>query len=243
MFLGELAQVYAALRPQALSAAFLSDLAQVHATLPVASDANLLSLAKCFDEWRRLTQEFVRTRLVELSADDPLKCPISLFRTMDYGRLETAHTRALAWLLHPEREHGFGKTLLAALLRHLSGDDCSNGLRVKGVESEYLIDGSSASGRLDVLAEGTWENEKRNGWVLVIEAKVDAWEGEDQLPKYENWLRSKAADHEVFRVFLTPDGRVPETGAEEWEPFPFSNWCESSGPSTATCATRRGSIF
>ena len=176
-FLADLAQVYATLRPQALSAAFLSDLAQVHATLPVASDANLLSLANCFHEWRRVTQEFVRTRLVELSDDDPLRCPISLFRTMDYGRLETAHTRTLAWLLDPKREHGFGQTLLAALLGRLSGDACSDGLRVSRVESEFLIDGSGAKGRLDVLAQGAWEDRDRRGWVLVIEAKVDAWEG------------------------------------------------------------------
>src|SRR5437870_30433 len=94
-FLDDLAQVYASLRPQGLSTAFLSDLAQVHATLPVASDANLLSLAKHFQNWRRVTQERVSIRLRELSDDDPLRCPISLFRTMDYGRLETAHTRAL----------------------------------------------------------------------------------------------------------------------------------------------------
>src|SRR5262245_56355407 len=106
-FLGDLAEVYATLRPQALSAAFLSDLAQVYATLPVVSDANLHFLANRFDAWRRSTQEFVRTRLRELSDDDPLRCPISLFRTMDYGRLETAHTRTLAWLLDPQREHGF----------------------------------------------------------------------------------------------------------------------------------------
>src|SRR5437016_4569566 len=120
-FLADLAQVYATLRPQALSTEFLSDLARVHATLPVASDSNLLFLANRFHDWRKATQERVRVRLVELSDDDPLRCPISLFRTMDYGRLETAHTRTLAWLLDPEREHGFGQILIAALLRRLFG--------------------------------------------------------------------------------------------------------------------------
>jgi hypothetical protein len=89
------------------------------------------------------------------------------------------------------------------------------------VKSEVPIDGSGARGRLDVLAEGTWENGERSGWVLVIEAKVDAWEGEDQLDKYESWLRSRAAGRELFLVFLTPDGRAPETGAEEWVSLSF----------------------
>lgn len=219
-FLADLRQVHATLQPQALSEAFLSDLKQVYATLPVASDDNLRFLAHRFDEWRKRTEEFVRTRLAELPADDPLICPVSLFRTMDYGRLETAHTRTLAWLLNPKSEHGFGTTLLAALLRRVSGRDCFEKLHVKQVVSELPVDGAGAKGRLDVLAEGTWK-EERGGWVLVIEAKVDAWEGEDQLLKYEKWLQENAAYREVFRVFLTPDGSEPETGAEEWESLSF----------------------
>lgn len=220
-FLADLAEVYPALRPPPLSTAFLLDLKRVYATLPAASDHNLRFLAGRFDQWRRTTQELVRTRLAQLDKDDPLRCPISLFRTMDYGRLETAHTRALAWLLDPRGEHGFGTTLLAALLSNLSRSDCAKSLKVERVQSEYAIDSSDMKGRLDVLAEGTWENGKGGGWVLVIEAKVDAWEGEDQLPKYEEWLRSNAMGREIFRVFLTPDGREPETGTEEWESLSF----------------------
>jgi hypothetical protein len=228
-FLADLVQIHSTLRPQALSTAFLSDLAQIYAALPVASDDNLLFLANRFDMWRRRTKEFVHAHLVGLPEDDPLKCSISLFRTMGYGRLETAHTRALAWLLDPKGEHGFGKTLLVALLRLFSGCDCSNGLQVERVVSELPIDGSGAKGRLDVLAEGTWEDGERGGWVLVIEAKVDAWEGEDQLLKYEEWLRTDSAGREVFRVFLTPDGREPETGAEEWESLSFLELVQTFG--------------
>jgi hypothetical protein len=222
-FLADLTQVYATLRPQALSAAFLSDLKQVHATLPLASGANLRLLAKRFDKWRSVTQDFIRTRFRKLDKDDPLRCPVSLFRPKGYGRLETAHTRTLAWLLDPNGEHGFGNTLLAALLRHLSGRDCSDKLRAKPVQSEVPINGSGAQGRLDVLAEGIWEDGESAGWVLAIEAKVDAWEGEDQLLKYEAWLRSRAAGRALFRVFLTPKGRPPETGSEGWEPMSFLN--------------------
>jgi hypothetical protein len=220
-FLAELAQVYATLRLPALSAAFLSDLKKVHATLPGTSDDDLLFLAKRFAKWRSVTQEFVRARRAKLSEDDPLVCPISLFRTMDYGRLETAHTRALAWLLDPRREHGFGQTLLAALLCRLPGGDRSGALRVDRVESEYLIGGPGAAGRLDILVEGAWEGAERQGWVLVIEAKVDAGEGEDQLQRYETWLRAHAAGRKVFRVFLTPEGQPAETGPKHWEPLCF----------------------
>jgi hypothetical protein len=49
-FLDDLAEVYATLRPQALSEAFRSDLKQVYASLPVASDDSLLYLARRFEK-------------------------------------------------------------------------------------------------------------------------------------------------------------------------------------------------
>ncbi|MBN9121275.1 MAG: PD-(D/E)XK nuclease family protein [Planctomycetes bacterium] len=220
-FLCELAQVYGAFRPQPLSVEFLTALARVHADLPSASDAILQFLASRFGEWRSGTREFVRARLAELAEDDPLRCPISLFRTIDSGRLETAHTRALAWLLHPAREHGFGTALMGALLRRLSRGRGPEGISVSRVESEYPIQVAGGKGRLDVLAEGEWGAGTRLSWALVIEAKVDAGEGDAQLQKYETWLEPHAGGREVFRVFLTPAGAEPETGAEDWEPLSF----------------------
>jgi len=220
-FLADLAEVYATLHPEKLSAVFLSDLVKIYDTLPIASASSLHFLAHRFDKWRKVTEEYVNSHLAKLAEDDPLRCPISLFRTMDYGRLEIAHTRTLAWLLDPVREHGFGKTLLGALLRRRCGNDRAKTFQVQRVESELPVVGSGAKGRLDVLAEGTWQDEKPSGWVLAIEAKVDAWEGEAQLDKYEAWLRRRAAGRELFLIFLTKNGRSPETGTEEWESLSF----------------------
>lgn len=223
-FLSNLANVYASLRPQAFSAKFLSDLEQIHAILPVASDANLLSLGNHFLHWRKVTQEFISTRLKELPDDDPLLSPISLFRTMDYGRLETAHTRTLAWLLDPKKndEHGFGHSLLAALLLRLAHRVHFDRFHVDRVASEYSLEGSDGQGRLDVLAEGVWENGGEHvRWTLVVEAKIDAWEGDGQLQKYDEWLATHANGRTTYRVFLTPDGRAPETGSDEWEPMSY----------------------
>jgi hypothetical protein len=207
-----------------VSRSFVSDLAQIHAGLPVASDVNLFSLAERFHEWRRLTKEFVRTERAKLSDDDPLLCPVSLFRTMDYGRLETAHTRTLAWMLDPRKhdEHGFGSTLLVALLRRLAGRDQFDRLHVERVECEFPLHVTGGRGRLDVLAEGVWESTAEPvPWTLIVEAKVDAWEGEGQLVKYDNWCRVHAAGRECYRVFLTPEGHAPDTGVEEWESLSY----------------------
>jgi hypothetical protein len=223
-FLLALADMYDGLRPRALSDAFLADLREVHGSLPIASDANLLIFANRLEKWRSKTRELVRTRLAELSdddPDDPLLCPISLFRTMDYGRLETAHTRVLAWLLDPNGEHGFKETIITALLRHLAPSRSFEELRVGSVKSEYPIKGLGGKGRLDILAEGTSGEGGRGGWVLVVEAKVDSGEGESQLDKYEKWLQSHAKGRDLFCVFLTPHGRESETGGDEWEPLSF----------------------
>ncbi len=187
------------------------------------SEANLHFLAEIFTELRRKTREFVNARIKELDGDDPLICPISLFRTMDYGRLETAHTRTLAWLLDPTREHGFGDRLIAALMAEVSGQVNAEGLRVDRVESEVVI----SSGRLDVFAKGDWGDGSRRKWALVIEAKVGAPDSDGQLEKYDDWLAIHVADYEILRIFLTPNGREPkhgrepENGEEKWRPLSY----------------------
>jgi hypothetical protein len=221
-FLADLTEAYAALQPQLLLAAFLSELEQVYASLCPASGVNLHFLAEHFDKWRERTRDLLRSRLKDLPTDDPLLCPISLFRTMDYGRLETAPTRTLAWLLDSTREHGFGDKLLAALLQRILNRGDFDKFSAERVTSEQSVAGLDAKGRLDVLAEGTWEDHgKRVRWLLVIEAKVSAMESEAQLTKYEQWLRSYAAGRQVLRVFLTPDGRTAESGSDAWEPLSY----------------------
>ncbi len=222
-FLTDLGYVHATLQPEALSTDFLSSLTLVHATLPTTSDDNLLFLASRFDDWKRVTKELVRTRLAQISDDDPLRCPISLFRTMDSGRLETAHTQTLAWLLD-NKEHGFGDALLAALVGQLADREQFDRFEVENVVSEHPLDTSAGQGRLDVLAKGGWEiGSERVRFMLVIEAKVDASESEGQLDMYDDWLSIHAADREIFRVFLTPDSHSPETGCEDWLTLSFQN--------------------
>src|SRR3989442_10285006 len=88
---------------------------------PAISVADLASMAEDLNTWRSDYQRLLRQYLARLPCDDPLLGQVSLFATMDYGRLETAHTRALAWMLD-NQEHGFGNQLLEALLRHLLKD-------------------------------------------------------------------------------------------------------------------------
>ena len=214
-----------------LSLNFLKDLerAYSHARAfslqePVISVADLNSLAAELKTWRSYHQRLLQQYLALLPSDDPLRSPVSLFGTMDYGRLETAHTRALAWLLG-DREHGFGFQLLEALLLHLLEGRQVRLTHVDRVESEspvYCGPASVDAGRLDILAEGRWEElGKEVSWRLVIEAKIDAEEGEEQLSRYDNWLERCSESAEVLRVFLTPDDRKPQTSSAEWQALSY----------------------
>jgi hypothetical protein len=210
---------------------FLEDLEAAHSHAlvqaperSVVSDATIATLANEFKAWRSHHQRLLHHYLEMLPEDDPIRSPVSLFGTMDYGRLETAHTRALAWLFG-DREHGFHNQLLEGIMRHLRGDRCIGTISVESVKSEHPVSrGPTSAGRIDIFAEGRWEEDGKNvKWVLVIEAKIDAHEGEEQLARYDMWLDHDYAHSTQIRAFLTPEGRPPETNSSKrhWDTLSF----------------------
>ncbi len=185
------------------------------------SDSDLAGLASQLEKWRGRQHKILERNWEKIPADDPLRSPVSLFGTMDYGRLETAHTRTLAWLLD-NKEHGFGFRLLDALLLHLSTDIQVDEKETK-VESEYPIQGGH--GRLDVFAKEQWKEkkEKKVFWVLVIEAKIDAKEDKSQLSRYDKWLNENypSKTTKVLRVLLTPHDKRCKSSSHEWKSLSF----------------------
>jgi hypothetical protein len=232
-FLADLELVCPKVADGRLHSNFLGDLesAYAHALLSSPqepSTSDLHSLAEVLNSWRSDRQRQLQDYLKQLPADDPLLNPVSLFGTMDYGRLETAHTRALAWLLD-DCEHGFGHNLLEALLLRLLNPEGTqvSAIRVDTVDSEYRVSSESASadaGRLDIVATGHWvEGGKEVSWLMVIEAKIDAAEGGEQLSQYDAWIEDQPHQRKL-RIFLTPDGRDAESrseDSEEWVPMTF----------------------
>jgi hypothetical protein len=154
-----------------IPAAFLADLEVVHqhtTATPAPGDTspqNFGVLADRLQAWRDRTHELVSPWRASLPDDDPLLCPVTLFGTMDLGRLETAHTRSLAWLLNPTKEHGFGNTLIEALLARVT-EGPPRPIKVHSMEYEYpiILPGHRNKGRLDVMAKGKWEDGNRARW-------------------------------------------------------------------------------
>jgi hypothetical protein len=94
-------------------------------------------------------------------------------------------------------------------------------------ERFYRIPAEEDAGRTDVWVEGWWgKSARRKSGLVVIEAKVDSCEGEDQLARYDSEIARWRKEHDissenVCRIFLTPDeGREASTG-ENWKALSF----------------------
>lgn len=154
--------------------------------------------------------------------DSPLFSPISLYRAMGHVRFETSHTHSLAWLLDARNPHGFGNTLLRALLGAVDLRDHDRWRRARdrieaseadyAVATEWLVDRGS---RLDILIESVDADDQ---WELRLEAKVDALERPAQLSDYDPGDR-----HTTLCVFLTPDGTQGKSSAAKtpWATLSF----------------------
>jgi hypothetical protein len=206
---------------------FVADLESVFA--PDDSDdiplADLKDIGERLNKAREYYDQELNDVLSKLPPDHPVLCPISFFGVMEVGRLEVAHTRTLAWILNPKKvsEHGFGDALLRAFLKYICECDSVSSFDVckVNVERGYRNSLAEDAGRTDIWIEGGSINS--TPWLVVIEAKIDASEGDQQLDRYNEEIKKWRATHrnaEIHRVFLTPDGRASISG-QRWTPASF----------------------
>jgi len=160
----------------------------------------------------------------DLHHDNPAFGTVSLLRVLDgSGLRETAHTRMLAWMLNPNESHGFGDAILVELIGRIFGiaDPLLSSVRV---EAERVIRNGR---RIDLWLEGWAESEAGNWqWLLLIEAKIQAYESESQLEDYgleaQSWLEAKGPAARRSLVFLDRDKRAPATaGGFDWKLLGF----------------------
>lgn len=123
------------------------------------------------------------------------------WRSAGIGQDEMRNSSVLRWLLDCFGDHGQGPDLLAALLEHLKlpalaalAQQAPYRARVE----QQLSD--SGDSRVDIAIEGA-------DFVVLIEAKVGAAEGEDQLERYYRYLHGIPGKRQRALIFLTPEGR------------------------------------
>ena len=122
------------------------------------------------------------------------------------------HSRFLVYLLNPQNDHEQGAFFLERFLRQLEAMNPSfpkNTIVHEGVSRVLAEQFADDNGRIDLVIY------LANHTVVAIENKIDYWERERQLPRYRNWLNSlRPVGRLKFLVFLTPDGREPESAKD-----------------------------
>jgi hypothetical protein len=129
------------------------------------------------------------------------------------GRDEVRNTAVLAWLLDPRGDHGLGEVLLSALLA-----------RVKRTQRQIPC---APMGHVNVVREARINNDATNrvdieircgtpgrAFYLLIEAKIGAPEGKEQLARYAKAAEIAEGDLPWAMVYLTTDGRASRTVGE-----------------------------
>jgi len=204
---------------------FLSDLEKAVEVIGNAEREainDLPMLKEVLEKMRKYWQAEFRRKGGWQDADPnhPIFLPFGLFGTIEFGLKETAYTRALAWLLG-DNEHGFRYSLLEAVLRTV--DTSVATIDSANVAAEHHIEG----GRIDIFCNdcnyvdvNTVEHTCR----LIIEAKVDASESDKQLSNYEDYFDLAYNDVQNYFVFITPNGRRPETNKTvRWHSMSFDD--------------------
>lgn len=250
-FLSDLSAVYEGgvqLRPE-----FFRDLQYVWNADPYhdVSIDQLKNLESELKDWSSRCDAELKRELSKLPDHHPVKCPISLFGTMDYGRFEVAHTRTLAWLLNPKEPHGFGNALLVSLLRHLLGWHQLPRFEVLKVNAERFYRNSveEDAGRNDIWVEGYWRQLRiAKPWLVVIEAKIDMSEDDEQLERYDRAIHIWQTEHDestcdIHRVFLTPEGTQPKCGGGRWIALSFSTLARVFCRAATSLTTKPGHDF
>ena len=136
----------------------------------------------------------------------------NVFRICGVDHYETAHSAILAALINPQGTHGLGEAFLQAFLDTVFKHEMPGGKRLiastsSHVRTEVPVDSDDEKlGRVDILID-----DAKNNWSVVIENKVYAHEGEDQIGRYKRWLVSERANCMKVILFLTLDGRNPST--------------------------------
>jgi hypothetical protein len=134
---------------------------------------------------------------------------LNIFEAVGLRRQEIKHSNFLAFLLRPLEQHGLGD----AFLRRLISKVIDN-LQVAAPISPLTLALASFE---DAIVTREWRGidlvveSKVNRLVLIIENKVDASEGANQLSRYENIVKTSFPEHRRMFAYLTPEGDPPSS--------------------------------
>ena len=144
--------------------------------------------------------EYDRQSLAEFNPD------LNVWEAVNLARSELKHCSFLTWLLDPRGSHYQGDLFLKRFIGRFS-ERFQNEIPIDELSSCTVKseDSDIADGRVDISITG-----RSRSFIIVIEAKIDAVESKAQLSGYRE--RYENIFKKVVIIFLTKDGREPESG-------------------------------
>ncbi len=118
-----------------------------------------------------------------------------------------AHTPFLYNLLDPKGSHGQGDLFLMTFFNKFIDEDKRESLILSNTDDYYLRMEKRANdkGRMDIYITS---KDLNKSFGIVIENKIYAGDQEDQLDRYDNFLRTQGFDTKIL-IYLTPWGNNP----------------------------------
>lgn len=127
----------------------------------------------------------------------------NVWKAAQLGRDEKRNCRVLATFLDHFEDHGHGSEILCRLLSELGlVDFARSAARQRYYTRTEVWPLANPESWVDIEIED-------DDFVVFIEAKVRAPELGDQLERYVDLVRQKAARRSCMVIYLTPDGRAP----------------------------------
>ena len=136
---------------------------------------------------------------------------IDVFHTLGLDDREEFHSNYLAWLLSPAESHGLGSYFLQEFLRSRGWRGAIAAPVIGGttVSREHSLFLSGDTGRLDIRIQN--DDSK---FICAIKNKVWSPESGSQLVFYRQALDTHFPGCRVERIYLTPNGALPENSRE-----------------------------
>lgn len=124
----------------------------------------------------------------------------NIFEILGVSDYEIRHSHFLAWLFEPKGSHGIGDYFLKRFLLDIFQDErsCKNVIDIHELLNEDIILHREKF-NIDILIEF-------NTTIIVIENKIHAGEGEDQLQRYKESVIKDYPNKKLIFVYLTKYG-------------------------------------
>ena len=121
----------------------------------------------------------------------------NVFEMLGVAHYEVTHSKIIAGFLNPQGSHGQGDLFLRLFLQMIENKNEINIDTSKAkVYTEY---GIGVNGRLDIFIDN-------GSYGFIIENKVYAGDGEEQLKRYNDFAKEKYGEGNYIIYYLTLDG-------------------------------------